>query len=352
MADATANERELVVLARALIAGQAAEVQALLLDAQPVPPMISPTCARLVGDALAKAWPALWRRGGVSPGASLDAGTVRRGRVWERHAPVGLAFSVATLRLLRWLLGTRLGAPSSGISPLQGESLTVGDQVMVYLALDAARPALRSVIAAQPLVRAAPLAWLGFAELFAAAAQEPPAFDGLCQGAGAIVVESLAAELARRWAAVELSKRAIASPGALIALGAIQDATLQGFLAACDRHRRRDLAGFVLDAAAPLLERGPAPAPRLDPTTTLASRAAARVASGALLRAVLVWAAWDQEHRGVRFIDDDYAAAQLLLARFEAIQSTGAARAAAWLADLSSLPATTAPASADTIEAP
>jgi hypothetical protein len=350
-----ASEHDLILLARALIGAPGAEVDALLYRPRALPPAISTTCAALLGDTLAQVWPALWRRGGTQPGASLDGASLRRGRIWERHAPIGLQFSPATLCLLRWLVATPLLAPRSTLSPLAATPLTVGDQVMVYLALEAAAGTqAQAAIAAQPLVRAAPLAWLGFADLFGDGA--PPALGGLCDGAGAIVVEALTGVLARRWRAIELAKRAIGAPDVLIALGAAQDSVLGGFLAACDRHRRRDLAGFVIDAAAPLLSRGIAPMPvRLDPTTTLASRSAARVAAGALLRGVMTWARWDQAHRGVRFIDDDYAAAQLLLARFEPIQAAGAARAAAWLADLAGLAppeATTLPGSAATVDVP
>jgi hypothetical protein len=49
----------------------------------------------------------------------------------------------------------------------------------------------------------------------------------------------------------------------------------------------------------------------------------------------------------VRFIDDDYAAAQLLLERFELIGTAGVARAAHWLTDLASLVSTTANLGAD-----
>ena len=332
-------------------------------------PVISMACATLLGDALAQVWPALWRRGGAQPSASLDGGAVRRGRIWERHAPIGLVFSQATVRFLCWLIATPLTGASATQTPwlrpgrlehdvggrdatwLEETALTVGDQVMIYLALDAATgtPA-QAAIAALPVTRTAPLAWLGFADRLGA----PPslAFDSLCEGAGAIVIEALTGELAQRWRAVELSKRAITVPERLIALGAAQDATLQGFMAACDRHRRRDLAGFVIDAAAPLLQREIVPTPaQLDPGAPLARRAAARVAAGALLRAVTVWGAWDQAHRGVRFIDDDYPAAQLLLARFEAIQASGAGRAAGWLAELASL-APTAAGSTATVDPP
>ncbi len=355
-----ASESDLVMLARALVAANPTEACAMMYRTRTLPPAISVACEELLGDALAQVWPALWRRGGIEPGASTGAdGVIRRGRVWERRASAGLAFSVATLQLLRWLLATPLGVPAATVRSIlhavddpPPAALTVGDQVMVYLALDAAAGTpMQAAIAAQPLARAAPLAWLGFADLFGAA--PVPAFDGLCGGAGALVVEALAGELARRWRTVELTKRMIAAPEVLIALGAAQDAVLGGFMAACERHQRRDLAGFVIDAAAPLLARGIAPVPaRLQPAATLASRAAARVAAGALLRGVTRWAAWDQAHRGVRFLDDDYAATQLLLARFEAIQAVGAARAAAWLADLASLAPTTVAPSAATVDGP
>ena len=348
MAETAASEQDLVLLARGLVV-RSPEVTAMWGRGRAVAPTISAPCARLLGDALAQVWPALWRRGGTQPTTSLCDGGTRRGRIWERHEPVGLTFSVASLQLLRWLLGTSLAAPLTTILPLATAPLTIGDQVLIYLALDAAADPAQAAIAAQPLVRAAPLAWLGFADQLAG---PPPAFASLCAGAGAIVVEALAGELASRWRAVELRKRAMTDPRALIALGAAQDATLAGWLAACDAQRRRDLASFVIDAAAPLFAAQIVPAPALlDPTATLAQRAEARVAAGALLRGVLAWSAWDQAHRGVRFIDDDYAAAQVLLARFEPIQSAGAARAAAWLADLASLAPTTLPPSAATVEA-
>lgn len=363
----SASERELILLARGLVGAQPAEVRQLVQRPRALPPAISRAAAELLGDALSHVWPALWRRGGTRPSAPIDA-TIdrpadraepvsatstaepighRAGRFWDHHAPVGLTFSLATLQLLRWLRTARLVAPAGAPLELPADAaLTVGDQVMVYFALEAmdGTPA-QATIAAQPLVRAAPLAWLGFADVLGVhGAGVPGELASLCGGAGAIVVEVLGGELARRWRAVELRKRAITAPEGLIALGAAQDATLRGFLAACDRHGRRDLAGFVIDAAAPLLRRGIAPMPdRLDPGATLGIRATARLAAGSLLRAVMVWAAWDQAHRGVRFIDDDYPVAQRLLARFEPIAAAGRARAEAWLTELASLVARPVP---------
>jgi hypothetical protein len=355
-----ASEHDMIMMARALISGPAAQddMWALLCASRPVAPKIGPTCAALLEDTLRHAWRALWMRGGARSGASVThaAGEAKavRGRLWERHAPVPLAFTSASIHFLRWLVATPFAAPVSTLTTLQHAPLAMGDQLLIYLALDATAriaPALR-VLAMQPFVRAAPLAWLGFAHLMARRGATAPRFDTLTDGAGAIVVEALAGELAKRWYTVELGKRAMTEPDALLELGAAQDETLTGFMASCDARRRRDLAGFVLDAAAPLLARNLAPTPaQLDSNATLAARAQARIAAGSLLRAVVRWSEWDQQHRGVRFIDDDYAAAQLLLERFEPIGAPGAARAAHWLSDLASLVPTTATADG-TVTAP
>ncbi len=337
------SEHDMIMLARALVAGPAStdDMWSLLCASRQVASKIGPTCAKLLEDALRQVWRSLWQRGGTRPRVSFSVTTqtATRGRLWERYQPTELAFSNATLRFLRWLVATPFSAPPSTIAVLAPSKLTIGDQVMVYFALDAARdtPAQRT-IAMQPFVQSAPLAWLGFSGLLAANRKVMPEFDSLTEGAGPIVVEALSDELARRWQASEIGKRSVTDPEELIALGEAQDAVLGGFLDACDRGRQRALAGFVLDAIAPLIERDVIPAPtQLDATAPLSVRAQARTSAGSLLRAVARWYDWDQQHRGVRFIDDDYAAAQLLLGRFERIGSPGIARVNGWLAALASL---------------
>lgn len=340
LAEVAASEADMITIARALVGGPAAQedIWALLAAPRKMPLKIGPTCEALLEDTLRHVWVAIWQRGGVRPDAAVKGGSVARGRLWERHTPVELPFSSASVELLRWLAGAAFAAPASTIAELPARPLTVGDQVLVYLTLDAAKqtPAAK-VIAKQPFVRGAALAWLGFPAAFAGVTPTP-AFDSLVQGVGAIVVECLRPELGRRWHAGELAKRALTDPEALIALGATQDAVLEGFMNAAAAKGRRDLASFVIDAAAPLLAKNLGPQPStLDAGSTLAARARARLAAGALARAVVRWADWDQQHRGVRFIDDDYAAAQLLLERFEAIGTAGVGRAQAWLADLAAL---------------
>ena len=366
-----ASEHDLIMMARAFVAPRQHDAWTRLCRSRQLPPTIGSTCAMLVQETLSHVWPELWRRSGGRSSNSVIDGRAVAGRGWERRVPVALEFSVATLKLLRWLIATPLTAAPSTVAPLLETSLTIGDQVVIYLALDAATgTAAQPVLARQPQVRAAPLAWLGFAHLLGdpvpqrslGSSTPGPApqrslgsstsgqpddrgFDSLTHGAGAIVIEALTRELARRWNEVELGKRAMTDPAQLVALGAAQDAVLQAFMIACDKRKRRDLATFVLDAAVPLLARNLSPAPiALDTTASLSARAGARLASGALLRAVAQWQRWNEEHRAIRFIDDEYPAAQLLLRRFEKIGRDGADQLAAWLSDLASLAPTVASA--------
>jgi hypothetical protein len=337
------SEHDLIVMARALVAGPDSneDIWSLLCASRQVAPKIGPTCARLLEDALRLSWRALWQRGGTRPRTSPSG---VKGRLWDRYQPAPLMFSGASLVFLRWLVATPFAAPASTIKNLPAIPLKLGDQLLVYLALDAARatPALR-VIAAQPFVHGAPLAWLGFAPYMTGA--KPPAFDSLVTGAGPIVVEALSDEIARRWHASELAKRSINLPAELIAFGVAQDAAIEGFFDACDKHKRRDLASFAIDAVAPLLERTVYPGPLLDPSSPLSERANARTRAGSLLRAIVRWSEWDQQHRSIRFIDDEYASAQVMLARFERIGSAGVGRVQGWLAELASLaPSDTVPA--------
>ncbi len=339
-----ASEHELLSLMRALLLGATgrAEAWTVFALARDATPTIGPTAAGLLAETLRSTWRAIALRGGTVPGRSITPQGIAAGRLWQRHAAVPLPFTGATVALLQWLVSTPLAQAASRHRPLPAQPLAVGDQVVIYLALEAARNTPAALpVAATALVRAAPLAWLAAPDLLAAArpGAVPPAFASLATDVGAIVVDGLASDLARQWAAIERTKRGERQPATLLALGAAQDATLTGFFAACDAARRRDLAGWVLDAAAPgLAAPTTCPEPRaLDGTTPLAQRSQARVAAGSLLRGVMRWAAWDREHRGVRFFEDEYALTQLLLARFERIGAVGADRAASWLEALAAL---------------
>jgi hypothetical protein len=330
------SEHDIIMMARALVAGPDStdDIWSLLCASRNVATKIGPTCEELLQSTLSLSWRALWQRGGTKPRVSH---TGQRGRLFERYQPTDLKFSSQTLVFLRWLVTTPFSAPASTLKGLPAAKLELGDQLMIYFALDAARatPALR-VIAQQPFVQSAPLAWLGFAQYMTDG--RVPAFDSLTTGAGPIIIEALSEEISRRWQAGEVAKRSMTDPAELIAIGAAQENTLTGFLDACDKRARRDLGAFVLDAIQPLIERNVMPVPgQLDPTAPLSVRANARSSAGALCRALMRWSNWDQQHRGIRYIDDDYAKAQVLLARFEKIGAAGVSRVQGWLMDLSSL---------------
>jgi hypothetical protein len=338
------SEHDIVFLARALVGDlhQRDAIWPLLASTRKLPPHVGETCGDLLDETLRQTWLALWRRAGARPATGLtDGGAVVRGRPWERHEPETLSFTGATVALLRWLVGTNLAGAASRLPSLDATPGGVGDQVIVFLALDATAPTPGALpLANQPLVRQTALAWLGFPDLMATAhpGAPPPPFDSLTAGVGAIVVETLTGDIARRWTAVDIAKRSIVTPDSLIQMGATQDAILGDFMASCDRARRRDLASFVIDAVLPLVTRDLSPAPeRLDPTATLGQRNRARLGAGALLRAASRWDEWDQQHRATRFIDDGYAAAQFLLSRYEPMAGTGRDRIAGWLHQLAQL---------------
>ncbi len=342
-----ASERDLLVMARALVTPDL-DPWTTPRQSRKLPPHIGPTAAQLIGEALSHAWLALWRRGGTAPGHSLDGETVRRGRAWQRHQPVALEFTAASIALLRWLVSTPPSIARDNGQPLSAMRLSLGDEVALYLALDAAQGSfVQTALARQPFTAASPLAWLGFAH--AMPDRDPPeaGFASLVTGPCAIVVESIQGDLAARWRQVELMKRGAEIPQGPDAVdrqgdrparpppGRDADRLHDGV-----RHRASPRPRAVRRrcdrAAARAQPASGAPAARSRRAAVAALRRARR-AAGSLVRALLRWRTWDTEHRAIRFVDDGYQAAQLLLVRYEAVGTAGGERADAWLHELSQL---------------
>ncbi|MFT3698911.1 MAG: hypothetical protein QM831_37535 [Kofleriaceae bacterium] len=353
-AKVAASEAELIEMTRALTAPHQLDVWSLLAGSRTLPAKIGPTCAHLIADALGQIWPALWKKDGARPGANIRAGKVVRGRGWERNKVAPLEFTQYTIAFIRWLVEMPL-ATAGVVDKLASKPAGIGDQVVSYLALEvASETPAQLTIARASKVSLSPLCWLGFAHILPGEPpDEPEAWDALCTGPGAVVIEALQGELAKRWRTVELEKRQMTDPDTLIKLGDAQDATLEYFMQACTRAQRRDLACWVIDAMVPLLGRQVAPFPNdLDRTKSLQQRTNARKAAGSLLRGMSTWLEWDRMHRGVRFLDDDYEASQLLLTRMEKALSHGAdTLTPSWLAELASLSPTPGAPSA-TVTAP
>ncbi|NOK03472.1 MULTISPECIES: hypothetical protein [Myxococcus] len=325
------SELELLTLARAIVGlGQYAPVEDLLRNRHAVPAKFSPGAMQVLRDTLAKgSVMALARCGGWRQQLTVRDGQARAGRLWERHAPPPLRFSPLTFHVLKWLLEQPL--TKHGAMPLEVDGTpTLADELFLYLCcrLVADTPCAPA-LGAQHLFRRSALCWLGFPEQFGT---HRPEFDATAFAPlladGAWLLEALRLELVRRWRGLEESKRHIASPEEALALGTAQEAVLAAFLDAVDGAGRRDLAGFLLEAARPLLEQ---PATRwvegLSSSATLSSRAAAARAAAAFLRALGRLSRWDAEHRAVRFFDDDYDAAQHLLSEWNAFGEAGFRRA-------------------------
>ena len=349
-------EHELLTLARAIMGlGQYTPIEDLLRDRHTVPERLSPGAMHVLRDTLSKgAVLALARCGGWRRQRYVDAGQERSGRLWERHPPPALHFSPLCFHTLRWLLEQPLVKHGSKSLDAEG-TLTPADELFLYLCcrLVAGTPCAKAV-GEQALFRRSALCWLGFPELFGAA---PPkltaaAFAPLLADGGWLP-EALRADLAHRWRRLEESKRLLHEPEVLLALGTAQEAVLSAYLDAVESAGRRDLAGFLLEAGRPLLEQ---PASRwvegLSLNASLGLRASAARAAGGFLRSLSRLARWDADHRAVRFFDDGYEAAQLLLSEWSPFGEAGFRRAADLERELSSslttasaIPATLPPSS-------
>ncbi len=294
------------------------------------PTRLTPDGARLLREIVAKGAVRQLGRMGWRVERCLEGDEVRSGRLWERHAKLPLHFTGASLALLTWLA-------TGDAQALDVEPVTAADELLMYWALSAAQGTdTARALAQQPAIRRSALCWLGFAADLARAQplEAAPTFE--LDGPFAWVLEALRGDLAQRWTAAERAKSRVGRPGELEAIGEAQDAVLAAFLRAAEGARRRDLCGFIIDAAEAFLRRPTPAGAGLDPLTPLSDRQRARRAAGALMRAVSALHRWDAEHRAVRFVDEGYAAAQALLADWERLGPRGFARAEEYLRQLES----------------
>ena len=350
----SAAEADLLQVARALVGFSAWEaVEPLIGRGSPRSTSLGAAAGRLLQETLARGVvQVLARRGGARPLQFLRAQGIPAavGRLWQRHEPPVFRFTGASIALLRWLLGGNLR--SVDVAPLPARPATLADQLLVIFALDGLAtldgelgPAhLSGALAAQEAVRGLPLAWLTACPLLAATGAAPPSAEAwaslFADEQATLAIEALAPDLARRWLAAARRKREISAPSLAIRIGSAEGAVLAAFMEAAGRANRRDLALWIADAGGRLCAR-PLPAEALvgglDPQAPLSERMAARRAAGALLGALGQWARWDGEHRNIGFLDDGHAAAQFLLARYEALASPAVANARAVQAELEGL---------------
>ena len=291
----------------------------------PRPACLSRDAIALIQEALAKGTAHLLARwGGWHRARHLRGERIAAGRLWERTPPeeLGLSFSRHSLRFLIWLTAENPGTRPARWSPPPAE-LTVGDLVLLYFAYDALRgtSVAKDLLALPPFARHG-LCGLAFPDDYADFGVEGhPALKPWVSGPGACVVEALQPRLADRWLEVERRKGRFADAATMRALGAAQDRALEAFFAAADAAGRRDLARFLLVAAAGLLRDAPRARAWVGGLDLKGLRLADRVeiyrAAGALLRRLDRFRAWEADARAVGYFDEGYQAAQLYKADWE-----------------------------------
>jgi hypothetical protein len=138
------------------------------------------------------------------------------------------------------------------------------------------------------------------------------------------MLEAMQPDLEARWRQVEGGKERVTDPQVMRGLGGAQDRVLDAFLDACEKAHRRDLARFLLRAAAHLLAAHAHPGMWTGSLQMgggrLADRAATYQAATAFLRHLDRLQAWARWARSVGYFDEGYDAAQLWLADWEQAQ--------------------------------
>ncbi|MBX7117067.1 MAG: hypothetical protein K1X64_22300 [Myxococcaceae bacterium] len=321
-------EADALALARAVMGAAPFEaVQRLLLSARKAPWRMGPTAVGLLKDMLGKGAVLTLARG---TGYQRDMS----GRFWERHPPFRIGFGPSTVQLLQWLLEAPLGE-SSAQGVVLPEALGLGDELFLFQLLKLTQgSAVWHSVAQLEVARRSSLCALGFAFSLGQVRALDASHAFVWHEHSLLAVEAMQKTLERLWVASENDKKKVAFPSQLKTAGLSQEKALSDFLTAIDQADRRELANFLVRAAPRWLE-APADAapgswvvPALSSTAPLRERQEARRAAAAPYRALGRLAAWDTEHRGLRFIDDGYEKAQRLIAAYAAMGERPFARAA------------------------
>jgi hypothetical protein len=310
----TRFEANLLQILRFLL-GKAPESQAmpLLLSSLEAPPGLSRDAVALVQDTLAKGCVLRlshadgWRRQRF-----LRSAQPAEGRLWERTPPqeLGLGFSKHTLRFLMWLTSAQL---PTKMPALPFDELQTGDWLLFYFAYVAMRgSAVGPELRRYTPFRANPLCRLACVDDFLEA--PVPDFTRWSVGVGACILEASQGELSERWIDLEHAKASIEDARALRAIGQAQEQVLEAYLNALEAAGRRDLARFLLTALREVLGEESA-YQWMEKLNLGRERLADRME---IYRAILAplnqlqrLEKWTEWARGIGFLDEDYAAAQL-----------------------------------------
>ena len=300
-----------------------------LLEARfDLPPCLSAGAVHLVQEALAKGCTYLLaQRGGWRDERHPRNEKPIGGRLWQRTPPaqLGLVFSRRSLEFLMWITAARPGDKQPFWQPAHAK-LTPGDLLLLFFAHEGLRDTVEGLGAAtlhkrEPYMHHG-LCWLAYPEDFMPVASSvEPDFAPWINGVGSCIMEALQPALLDRWIHVESRKEAIELPTVMRALGASQDRVLGSFLSAVERVGRRDLARFLLRAAAQLLgshaHSGMWTRALQLGGQRLADRATTYQAAMSMLRHMERLAGWTRWARSCSYFDEGYDGAQLWLSDWE-----------------------------------
>ncbi len=327
-AKVSSSEFDLLSIVRAIVSGEGNSVAWLLRRDRKMQPELSPQTHALAQEMLGKGvLLRLCQWGGWRKSRSLQGNEVLGGRLWERHESLSLMYTDYSLQLLVALTRETLEGSGSLVfwASSSKKPLAIGDQLVACLALDAARASrCADVVARAKAIRRAPLCWLMHADLLGKVGKAPAKIDFECllSGPGAIVLEALGDELAKRWFAMERGKSLVREMTEMQGIGLGQSRTLECFLSMAQTAGREDLALFVIQAAT-LVHKERLGAEDytagLQKHKTMRERSEAMVGAAAFLDALTPLSGWVQGKRSLRFFDDDYEAGQVFLEGFSGL---------------------------------
>ena len=333
MISVTPNGARVVEIARAIVSQAPCASVAPLLRAKANIAGVGAGAMRLFEEALAKGCVrALARLGGWRRVHRLGPGGPRPRRLWEDRPAPELSFSPYPFELCRWLASEPMDEERTP-SLFTRAPETAADELFAYLACAMFEGEwVEPLAAAQPGLRRSALARLGFPRMLA---PDDATDVARLVRAGDFVLDALQDDLARRAVAFERFKAALRDPSELRDVCRAREADLDALVDACEAAGRWDLASFVAEAAVAII--GMPTISRLDPISSLRARSEARRAAGAHLRVLGRLAKRHEAARVAHFTDEDFDAAQLVLARWERLGNHGFSRAADVLAGLEAL---------------
>ena len=318
-------EADLLRMLRALL-GHAPAEQAVrvMTSRRDRPRCLSRNAVELVQDTLAKGIVLWFAERGWRVETHLRNDAAVAGRLWERtpNEYRRLEFSAASLEWLIWLTSEHPG--TSTWEPTAFE-LTLADEILLAITIDrlADLPAASSLVE-QPVFQTQPLPQLLRAGKFGKTHAGSANFLPWLEPDRAWVLEALQRDLADRWAELEFSKWTMSDWRELQKIGKRQLAVIDRFLGAVEQTHRWDLARFLLEAVRKLLPGVLPRSPWFPNLNVNGLRIADRTAvydSGLLLFHQLQrLQAWEQNARGVSYIDEHYAASQLWKSDWERLR--------------------------------